>query len=166
MKKLCFVLCSALVFASCGDTAGTKEAAAPAFSLDSAKADIDANNAAFVAAMKKGDSVAVAASYTKDGCMMPANMPKFCGTQALTSLFNGMYQMGIRNLTLTVTEVIGNADLVSEEGTYEMFTNEGASMEKGKYIVTWKKEDGKWKKYRDIFNSDMPAPPPPPMVKK
>jgi len=165
MKKLCFVLCSAFLLASCGDSAGTKEAAAPAFSLDSAKADIDANNTAFVEAMKKGDSVALAASYTKDGCMLPDNMPKACGAQAVTSLFNGLYQMGIQNLKLQVTEVIGNSDLVSEEGTYELFTNEGASMEKGKYIVTWKQEDGKWKKYRDIFNSDAPAPPPPPAKK-
>lgn len=161
MKKLCFVLFSAFLFASCGDSAGTKDAAAPAFNLDSAKADIEANNAAFVEAMKKGDSATLAASYTKDGCMLPSNMPKACGAQALTSLFSGMYQMGIQNLKMQVTEVIGSNDLVSGEGTYELFTNAGASMEKGKYIVTWKQEDGKWKKYRDIFNSDAPAPPPP-----
>jgi ketosteroid isomerase-like protein len=28
---------------------------------------------------------------------------------------------------------------------------------KGKYIVLWKKENGKWKLHRDISNSDLPA---------
>ncbi len=160
MKKLCFVLFSAFLFASCGESAGTKDAA-PAFNLDSAKAGIEANNASFVDAMKKGDTAAMAALYTKDGCMMPSNMPKACGAEGLKALFGGMRQMGIENLKLQVTEIIGSSELVSEEGTYELLTNEGASMEKGKYIVTWKMEDGVWKKYRDIFNSDAPPPPPP-----
>ncbi len=29
-------------------------------------------------------------------------------------------------------------------------------LEKGKYIVLWKKEEGKWKLFRDCYNSDMP----------
>jgi len=33
-------------------------------------------------------------------------------------------------------------------------------LDKGKYIVIWKKVDGEWKYYRDIFNSDLPIPVP------
>ena len=29
--------------------------------------------------------------------------------------------------------------------------------DKGKYIVIWKKEDGKWKIHRDLSNTDLPA---------
>jgi ketosteroid isomerase-like protein len=31
-------------------------------------------------------------------------------------------------------------------------------MDRGKYIVVWKDEGGKWKLHRDIWNSSLPAP--------
>jgi ketosteroid isomerase-like protein len=34
---------------------------------------------------------------------------------------------------------------------------DGKQIDKGKYIVLWKKEDGKWKLFRDCYNSDLPA---------
>jgi len=34
----------------------------------------------------------------------------------------------------------------------------GYVLDKGKYIVIWKQEEGQWKLHRDIFNSSMPAP--------
>lgn len=160
MKKIFFILSGCAFLFACSQQKSTTETAAPAFNLDSVKAAIEANNAVFIAAMKKGDSATMASCYTKDGCMMAPNMPKACGSQALGGMFGGMHKMGLENLKLQVTEVLGTSELVSEEGTYELLTNEGASMEKGKYLVTWKMEDGKWKKYRDIFNADAPPPPP------
>ena len=46
--------------------------------------------------------------------------------------------------------------MVSEVGSYSMTDKSGKEIDKGKYIVLWKMEDGKWKLHRDIFNSDMP----------
>lgn len=160
MKKLLFVLLSGSMLASCANEAA-KEAAAPAFNMDSVKATIDANNAALVSSMKANDSATFVNLYTKDGCIMAENAPKFCGPAGLAQFLAGSQQLGMTDMKLTVTEIIGDNTLVSEEGTYEMIGKEGVSMDKGKYIVTWKKEDGVWKKYRDIFNSDMPAPAPP-----
>lgn len=164
MKKLLFVLLSGSMLASCANEAA-KEAAAPAFNMDSVKAIIDANNAALVSSMKANDSATFVNLYTKDGCIMAENAPKFCGPAGLAQFLAGSQQLGMTDMKLTVTEIIGDNTLVSEEGTYEMIGKEGVSMDKGKYIVTWKKEDGVWKKYRDIFNSDMPAPAPPPLKK-
>lgn len=33
---------------------------------------------------------------------------------------------------------------------------DGKQLDKGKYIVLWKKEEGKWKLFRDCYNSDLP----------
>lgn len=164
MKKLLFVLLSGSLFASCANEA-SKEAATPSFNMDSVKAAIDANNAALISSMKANDSATFVNLYTKDGCIMADNAPKLCGPAGLAQFLAGSQQLGMTDLKLTVTEIIGDNTLVSEEGTYEMFGKGGVSMDKGKYIVTWKKEDGVWKKYRDIFNSDLPAPVPPPLKK-
>ncbi len=164
MKRLCLLMSAAVLLFSCSQPAGTKDPAG-AFNLDSAKAAIDANNAVLIAAIKKGDSASFVSCYTKDGCVMGNNMPKACGAAGLNQFLTGARQMGIENLKLTVTEVIGDKDLISEEGVFEILANDGSTLDKGKYIVTWKPENGVWKKYRDIFNSDLPPAPPPPAKK-
>jgi ketosteroid isomerase-like protein len=155
MKKLTVLLFAAILVFACNQPAGSKDAAG-SFNLDSAKAAIEVNNKAFSAAIEKGDSAAVVASYTSDGCVMPdGGGPRMCGADL--AKFAGMTkQMGVHSIKLTVTEVIGGKDLVSEEGNYEVADNGGKTLDKGRYLVTWKEEKGVWKKYRDMWNTDMP----------
>lgn len=164
MKKSAFsfsILCIgglAWVLTSCNSEAPKTDA--PAFSLDSVKTAIAASNKAYGECFAKGDSTAFAASYTSDGCLYAPNMPQLCGPGAITAFFNGGYQQGIRNIKLTTEEVSGTKDAVIEIGKYELFADKAVSIDKGKYIVTWKEENGKWKMHRDIFNSNNPPPPP------
>jgi hypothetical protein len=37
---------------------------------------------------------------------------------------------------------------------------DGKVLDKGKYIVIWKKEDGTWKLHRDIWTTSVPPAPP------
>ena len=127
------------------------------FSLDSAKAAIAASNSNYGSSFVTGDSVSFVSHYTSDACISPSNMPRMCGTQAITAFFNGGYKMGIRDIKLTTEEVMGGKDAVVETGTYEILGEKGVSFDKGKFIVIWKEENGKWKMHRDIWNTDMPA---------
>ncbi|GAF78655.1 unnamed protein product, partial [marine sediment metagenome] len=45
-----------------------------------------------------------------------------------------------------------------EEGRYTLYAEGDQIADQGKYIVTWKKEDGQWKLHRDIWNTSNPAP--------
>jgi len=162
MKKFILpvaAICCSILF-SCNNEAPKTEMAAAAFSLDSAKAAIAASNANFGDGFATGDSVSFVSHYAGDACINPSNMPKMCGTAAITAFFNGGYKMGIRGLKITTGEVMGGKEGVIETGTYEMFADKNVSIDKGKFIVIWKEENGKWKMYRDIWNSDMPAPAP------
>jgi len=42
---------------------------------------------------------------------------------------------------------------VIEDGEYAIYAEDKA-IEKGKYIVIWKLDKGKWKIYRSIWNTD------------
>jgi len=128
------------------------------FDLAAAKKAIDSVNAQFGAFVTKGDSVGIANLYHSEAKVMGANMPTVSGKAAITSAFAGMLSMGIGGATLTSSEVYGNEDMVSEVGTYTLTDKAGKEIEKGKYIVLWKMEDGKWKLFRDCFNSDAPPP--------
>ncbi len=160
--RLLGVAVLAILFSSCNDNAAKTETAG--FSIDSVKAAIAASNKVFGASFATGDSVAFANCYTSDGCIYNANMPKICGTDGIRSFSSIGYNSGIRNVVLTTEEVMGGKDAVVETGKYEVFIADNVSVEKGKFVVAWKEENGKWKMHRDIWNSD--APPPPPAPKK
>ena len=152
------LVCLVIFFSSCNNESA--KTGAGVFSLDSAKAAIAASNNIFGASFTTGDSTAFVNCYASDGCIYNANMPKQCGAQAINGFFNVGYQFGIRKIALTTEEVMGGKEAVVETGKYEVFIANNVSVEKGKFVVIWKEENGKWKMFRDIWNSDAPAPPP------
>jgi ketosteroid isomerase-like protein len=168
LTTLAIFLISSVLFISCSNTAnesGTNTATSKeeksTFDLASAKRSIDSTNAVFAGLVSRGDSAGLAAMYTADAKMMGSNMPAASGTAAIKSAFGGMFSMmGTVDLKPTVVDVWGNADMLVEEGTYTM-SQKGKEIDRGKYIVLWKMEDGKWKLFRDIFNSDLPPMAPP-----
>ncbi len=154
------VVLIAILFSACSNEAAKTEASA--FSLDDAKAQIEASNKVFGESWATGDSTKFVNCYTADACINPPNMPGMCGSAAITAFFNGGIQMGIKNIVITTKEVFGGKEGVIETGTYDMLVADNVSADKGKFIVMWKEVDGKWKMFRDVWNSDAPAPPPPP----
>lgn len=126
------------------------------FDLAAAKKAIDSVNAQFGVLVAKGDSVGIANLYHSDAKVLGQSMPIASGKVAIQHAFAEMLGMGIGGATLTSTEVYGAEDLVSEVGTYSLTDKSGKEIDKGKYIVLWKMEDGKWKLFRDCFNSDLP----------
>jgi uncharacterized protein (TIGR02246 family) len=165
LTTLAILAISSVVLISCSNTAnesGTNTATSNEtksnFDLAAARKAIDSTNAVFGGLVAKGDSVGLAALYTADAKMMGSNMPAASGRTAIQSTFGGLFAaMGLIDLKLTAVDVWGNNDMVIEEGTYTM-SQKGKEIDRGKYIVLWKMEDGKWKLFRDIFNSDIPPP--------
>lgn len=157
----------AIVIAACNNSNTDAPAAtASTFNLDSVKQIINATNANFAAAIKSGDSVAAASGYTSDAIIMPPNMASVNGRAAIVSFAAETSRMGPVTFKLVSTEVSGDDASVEEVGTYEVSDDKGTVLDKGKFICLWKKEDGKWKIYRDIFNSDLPPMPMPEPTKK
>lgn len=159
MKLFFLVACTAatLTFAACSnDKKEGGETMAPVFSLDSAKAQIAASNAVYGNGFATGDSASFISKYTKDGCIMPANAPRLCGAEQIAAFFKGGIAMGIGNIKLTSDEVMGGPEVVVETGKYDLLDKAGKSLDKGKFIVVWKQEDGKWKMHRDIWTTDAP----------
>jgi ketosteroid isomerase-like protein len=151
MKKVLFTALIASSLFAC------KSETKPAFDLANAKKEIEAADQALVEFMAKGDSVGMAAAYSKDGLLMLNNMPSVKGNDQLATVWGSFIRAGVSKLTLTTLEVWGDENFVTEEGLFEIKTKDDAQIDKGKYLVLWKKEDGKWKVHRDISNTDLPA---------
>ena len=128
------------------------QTAAP-MNLETVKGEIKQANLLFNQAFAKGDSAAMVALYHSEAKIYPPNMPAMNQRSEMGHMVTAVPGMGIKGVTLTSTEVFGSGDMVVEMGTYEM-TDGTKAVDNGKYMVVWKKENGKYKMYRDIWNSD------------
>ena len=146
---------AACLMAACSN--GSSEGkTAVLFDPASVKADISAVNQKFEEALLKGDSAGIVALYHADAKIFPPNM-EACNRNAVGSMVATMPKMGIKTFKLNTSEVSGGPDEVVETGNYEMGDSTKVT-ESGKYIVVWKKDGDSWKLYRDIWNSNKPAP--------
>jgi ketosteroid isomerase-like protein len=145
-----------VLWASCNKPAEP----ASSFDLEKAKADINAGNQKLVSSISTGDSVGFASVYHSQAIVMAPNSDPVSGTNQIASMISGAIKVGFTGLKLETTSVWGSADAVIEEGVYETLSN-NETTDKGKYIAIWKGEGGTWKLFRDIWNSNMPMPPPP-----
>ena len=151
MKKILLSALIATTLFACKETATPK----PEFDLANAKKEIEAANENLTNALAKGDSVTVGNFYTTDAKFLDANAPAVVGRAKIQTLWAGYIKMGATKLKLTTLEVWGNENLITEEGTYDFKSKEDKPIGVGKYLVVWKKEDGKWKLHRDMPNSDL-----------
>ena len=130
------------------------------FDLSAVKSEINEINKLFGEAIVKGDSATVVSLYTTTAHMFPPNMPAVENYEGIKKFFGEFTRGGsmVKEFKLEAVDVYGNADNVIEEGKYTIRDGKGKTLDQGKYIVIHRKEDGKWKLHRDIFNSDMPPP--------
>jgi uncharacterized protein (TIGR02246 family) len=153
--------------AGANDTAATSDSAAGVATATTADAGearqaIEAANAKFVEATKRGDTtVAVVENYTDDAVVMAPGTEAWRGREAVRKGFAGMAAaMPIKEFSLKTDDVMVGGDLAVESGSYEMTMQPRGAREvkdKGKYVVVWKRQaDGTWKIVRDVFNSDTP----------
>lgn len=128
----------------------------PEFSLTTAKDEIVAANKEFIALFSATDSIGVANLYTQDAKFMMNGSPAISGKASIQSVISAIMNSGVTSVDLRTVDVWGTQDLVVEEGELSLFVGD-KEVDQGKYIVAWKNENGNWKLFRDIFNSNLTA---------
>lgn len=156
MKLFLFLLAPAILLA-CGS--GSSEAAKSAtgtFSIDSVKAHIIKMNESYSERFMTSDTAFYQKRYCKNAEVYSPGLPAVKGRDSIMAFF---YQNGTNKeakIELPAGNIYGNSELVVEEGTYNFPDGKGGSFDKGKFIALWKEEDGIWKLYREIWNTDLP----------
>jgi uncharacterized protein (TIGR02246 family) len=118
-------------------------------------------NSDFAANARSGNAQAVVDNfYAPDAVVMAPNMPALRGREAILAFWTGFLASGAVDLALTSSNVMQpSADVAIETGRYDLSLRpQGgqAIKDAGKYVVIWKKSNGRWRAAEDIFNSDMP----------
>jgi ketosteroid isomerase-like protein len=132
----------------------TEAIAESTFSLETAKTEIVAANKEFITFFSASDSVGVASLYSQDAKFMMNGAPAISGRKNIQSVISGIMNSGISSVNLITIDVWGTENLITEEGELSLFAGD-VEVDQGKYIILWKKEDGKWNLFRDIFNSNL-----------
>lgn len=144
---------------SCNDekiSDSTNEKESIVFNIDSARKEIDKANLEFIKRFNQSDSVGLAKMFTADGKSMEPNEPAFIGRSAIQTHYSIVMSAGANKLDLVTTGLWGEKDMLAEEGEFTFIDKNGKQLDKGKYLVLWKMEDGTWKLFRDCYNSDLP----------
>ena len=113
--------------------------------------------AANAAAYARRDAGAVAAMYTERGQLFPPNEKIVEGRAAIERYWKASMNSGIKAIELKTTEVEALGESAVEVGSYTVYGKDGAAIDRGKYLVLWRRVDGAWKLHRDCWNSDGPA---------
>ena len=117
---------------------------------------IGASNKEFEAAAGKGDGAGLALLYTPDAQLLPVGSDAISGTKQIQKFWQGVLDSGIRGVSLKTLEVEGHATTAHEVGQYELHDAAGKLLDRGKYVVIWKRDGGKWKLHRDIWTTSLP----------
>jgi uncharacterized protein (TIGR02246 family) len=120
-------------------------------------------NADFAAAARAGNAATLVDNfYAPDAEVMAPNYPAFRGRDAIRQFWMGFLASGSVDVALTSTNVRQpSSDVAIETGRYDLSLRPASGQaikDAGKYMVLWKKSNGRWWAAEDIFNSDMPAP--------
>ena len=102
----------------------------------------------------EGDALRAAANYADDAEILPPRNPAIQGRPAIAAWFQANIDKYISFGNDANWSVV-RGDLAIEQGVYNIRNvRVGQDVEAGKYIRIWKKINGSWKLYRDMFSPD------------
>lgn len=132
-------------------------AAGSAWSDDRAVAAAVAKvNQELESALAAGDATRAAKIYGKDAQLLPPNSRLVAGDADIIGYWQGAFDAGLGGAELETIELdVPSDDKAIEMGSYVLVDKQGAEIDRGKYLVVWKMEDGDWKYHRDIWNSSI-----------
>lgn len=152
---------SAILIAGCSsynskvpDNSGKDSAAG--FDIKAMQKIIEEKNNEFAKAFTTGDSATMVNHYTMDGKLFPPNAEAVTGRDAIAAVVSEYLKYGIKEFKDETTALYGDENNLIEEGNFFMGDGKGNTIDKGKYMCVWRKDNGEWKVYSNMFNTSLP----------
>ena len=97
--------------------------------------------------LKNGDSIALGNIYLEDAEIILSTI----GRNNITKVFGSMIRDSNAGSSFKTTKLWGNEQLLVEDGTGTWSHTNVTVVGRGRYLLIWKKDDGKWKILRDTW---------------
>ena len=164
MNKVYFpslVMCIGLFLNACTnhDTSSVEDTrdTTATFDVAAMKEIINDKNNQFTQAHVTGDTAFLNTIFSRDARIFAPNTDVVTGRAAIAKLNAEYVSFGINEFLEETTRLYGNENYLINEGNYLMRYGVDNTIEKGKFINIWKHEDGEWKLYSNIWNSNTPV---------
>jgi uncharacterized protein (TIGR02246 family) len=116
------------------------------------RAEIAAVNRQFEDAARQGDLDRLASLYTHDAVALPPDGPLVKGRDNIKQMWGSIaQQIGLKEVRLSTLDFEQAGDTGYEVGEATLAISSGTAVVK--FVVVWKKEDGRWRLHRDIWNT-------------
>lgn len=106
----------------------------------------------FLSLFALNDAAKIAACYTDDAEILAANVSSVRGRAEIESLFKFTNRPG-HTLEFQTAELDVQGTTAIEIGAYVRRQKDGATFDRGRYMVIWKRVGDEWKIHRDMFTS-------------
>jgi len=123
--------------------------------------EITAARHRFAEVLFNRDHAALPVLFTADTMVLPSGKPLVRGRENAVAFWTAASSNPDRQLRSeyeAIDSLIEGA-VVIESGRATVWAVEAGQeqlFDRGKYVVVWKQEDGRWRRHRDIYNSDAP----------
>ncbi len=157
MKKMKFritllfsILIASIFFTSCDQKVTKKSAETKQTDLSNLEKEIELRLREYEKYLQNGDSIALGNMYMVDAEIIPSTV----GRKNIIKGFGGMIRDSITGSSFKTTHLWGNDQLLVEDGTGTWSHANGKVVGSGRYLLVWKKDEGKWKILRDTWFPD------------
>jgi ketosteroid isomerase-like protein len=117
------------------------------FDVAKATAIIEKRNKDFEDALKAGDSIEVGDIYTIDSKIIGA----YAGRDNLIKEVHELVRDSITDIRFKIINIWGNENIIVEDAYVEFYHINGTLVSNGNSLFVWKKEDDKWRIFRDVY---------------
>ena len=118
---------------------------------------VDAANRRFENAFNSGDAAGAAREfYSRDARILPPGSETVQGREKIAAYWAAAAtapETGVRRLQLSTLDLQPVGDAAYEIGRATLTLANGQRVTP-RYLIVWKKEDGMWRRYQDIWNMD------------
>ena len=140
------------------ETVKTNKDSISTFDMTATRKIIDEKNHEFEKAFVGGDSATLVHHYTSDAKLFPPNADAVTGSDAIAKIISQYLKYGIKEFKDETTALYGDEKNLIEEGKLFMGDGKGNTIENGKYICVWRKDNNEWKVYSNMWNTSLTAP--------
>jgi len=141
------ILIVLISFTSCDQKVTKKSVESEQTDLSTLEKEIELRLREYENHLQNGDSIALGEMYMMDAEIIPSTV----GRNSITKVFGSMIRDSITGSSFKTTKLWGNDQLLVEDGKGIWSHANGKVVGRGRYLLVWKKDDGKWKILRDTW---------------
>ena len=112
----------------------------------------------FMDSFRAGDMTSVTGCFAEDAQMLQPNRDTLRGRMAIEGFWAGIRDLGARSLELDSAEIESVGDAAWEAGQYVTKFGDGTVVDRGKYMVIWRRSGNGWHFHRFMSNTNLAMP--------